>query len=166
MRYILGFLCIVFAGFWLFGRCSGKAPKETKEALKQVTVSVKVANLRTGPGTNHDIISVNADGTGGKLQVRRGTKLDVLAESGGWFEVRIPGEERTAFIKATLCNDPTAPTGKRSGRSGKQHSPSSSGESPGTVSEPSVAPSSTTIPPNDEVVEEITTGQAQDEIIY
>lgn len=167
MKKLFGFIIIVIAGFWLYGRCTDDKQTTKDDVLKQVTVSAKVANLRTGPGTNHAIISVNADGSGGNLQIRRGTKLDVLSESGGWFQVRIPGEERTAYIKASLCNDPTAKaaSGKGSGRKGKRQE-ASSGEPSGTATESSPEAAPATPLPDDDVVEEITTGQAKDEVIF
>ena len=84
MKRFLAFVVFVIALVWGCNRCSDKeSPKD--DVLKEVTVSAKVANLRSGPGTNYAVISANADGSGGKYQVRRGTKLDVLSESGGWF---------------------------------------------------------------------------------
>ena len=166
MKKFIGFVIIIIACFWGCKRCTG-SEESRSDVLKQVTVSAKVANLRTGPGTNYDILTVNADSTGGNYQVRRGTKLDVLSESGGWFLVRVPGEERTAYIKQTLCNDPTASKGKRKGSSSRSSgsSHSSSASSP-SASEAPAAPAPSVSPDEEEVVE-ITTGRAsQDEIIF
>jgi len=167
MKKFIGFVIIIVACVWMYNRCTGSETPQS-DVLKQVTVSAKVANLRTGPGTNYDILSVNADSTGGNYQVRRGTKLDVLSEDNGWFQVRVPGEKRTAYIKASLCNDPTASKGKRKGsssRSSGASSHSSSAASP-TPSEAPAAPAPN-VSPNEEEVVEITTGRAsQDEVFY
>ena len=168
MKKLFWLLVILIGGYWLYGRCTHKENTKS-DVLKQVTVTAKVANLRSGPGTNHDIISVNADGTGGNLQVRRGTKLDVLSESSGWFKVRVPGEERTAYIKQTLCNDPTVSSGKRKGKGSgsRKGSGSSSSSSSATSSTTSDAPAAPSVSPDEEEVVEITTGRAsQDEVIF
>ena len=168
MKRFLAFVVFVIALVWGCNRCSDKeSPKD--DVLKEVTVSAKVANLRSGPGTNYAVISANADGSGGKCQVRRGTKLDVLSESGGWFKVRVPHEERTAYIKQSLCNDPTAKgSGKGSGsRKGRGASSDNAAASAPTESATHAAAPAPSVAPEEEEVVEITAGHAsQDEVIY
>ncbi len=169
MKDFLVLLLFLAAGYWLYNRCT-KEPDTDPDVQKQVRVTVATANLRTGPGTNFDVASVNADGTGGKWQVSRGTVLDVLGQKSGWYEVRLPKGERTAFIKQTLCADLSAkgrPSGTRSRRGGGSSSPSpsaSSGTTPsaaeGTVS---TAPAPGT---SEEVVEEIVTNNSDDEVFF
>ena len=170
MKKFLVFVVFVIALVWGCNRCSDKeAP--ASDALKQVTVSAKVANLRSGPGTNYDIITVNADGTGGKYQVRRGTKLDVLSESGGWFKIRVPHDERTAYIKQTLCDDPSAKNSGKSSGSRKGRGASSSGSPAASApAAESTTPAATPAPPAEpaeEEVVEMTSGRgSQDEVFY
>ena len=115
-------------------------------------------------------VAWNADGTGGKWQVSRGTVLDVLGQKSGWYEVRLPKGERTAFIKQTLCADLSAkgrPSGTRSRRGGGSSSPSPSALS-GTT--PSAAEGTVSTAPapgtSEEVVEEIVTNNSDDEVFF
>lgn len=145
--------------------------RSKSDVIKQVKVTASVANLRTGPGTNYAIASVNADGTGGKWQVVRGTHLDVVGERNGWYEVRPAGQERTAYIKQTLCDGSSTTTSK--GSSGSRSSasapasPSTSGESQepaATTAETSDQP--VTPAPAEEVIEEIKGAQPDDEVLF
>lgn len=164
MKNFFGFVLIIAACAWLFGHCkrSGESPKS--DVLRQVTVSTEVANLRTGPGIGYDVVSVNEDGTGGKYQVVRGTVLEVLSESGGWLQVRVPHEQRSAYIKQSLCNDPAAPKGKRKGSASRGASSASSSEVSPEAAPAAAGPAAS---PDEEEVVEITSGQAsQDDVIY
>lgn len=168
MKRFLAFVVFVIALVWGCNRCSDKeSPKD--DVLKEVTVSAKVANLRSGPGTNYAVISANADGTGGKYQVRRGTKLDVLSESGGWFKIRVPREERTAYIKQTLCNDPSAKSrnsGSRKGRGASSDNPSASSTTASEATTPEANPAPPVAPAEEEVVEMTSGRGSQDEVFY
>ena len=187
MKKFLGYMFIFAACCWLYNYCSNRSDSDEGEIVKQVTVSAKVANLRTGPGTNYDVITVNADGTGGKLQVQNGTILDVIKEQKGWYQVRFGDDERTAYIKKTLCTDvetsSVSESGKRRGRGSTVHSSKSkgsksrsgssssssrgsSGSSASETATPAAAPPPSVSPDEEEVVE-ITTGRSsQDEVIY
>ncbi len=170
MKRFLAFVVFVIALVWGCNRCSDKeSPKD--DVLKEVTVSAKVANLRSGPGTNYAVISANADGSGGKCQVRRGTKLDVLSESGGWFKVRVPHEERTAYIKQSLCNDPSAKSksrnsGSRKGRGASSDNPSASSTTASEATTPEANPAPPVAPAEEEVVEMTSGRGSQDEVFY
>jgi uncharacterized protein YgiM (DUF1202 family) len=170
MKRFLAFVVFVIALVWGCNRCSDKeSPKD--DVLKEVTVSAKVANLRSGPGTNYAVISANADGSGGKYQVRRGTKLDVLSESGGWFKIRVPREERTAYIKQTLCNDPSAKSksrnsGSRKGRGASSDNPSASSTTASEATTPEANPAPPVAPAEEEVVEMTSGRGSQDEVFY
>ena len=170
MKRFLVFLVFVAALVWGCNRCSDKETPAS-DVLKEVTVSAKVANLRSGPGTNYAVISANADGTGGKYQVRRGTKLDVLSESGGWFKIRVPREERTAYIKQTLCNDPSAKSksrssGSRKGRGASSDNPSASSTTASEATTPEANPAPPVAPAEEEVVEMTSGRGSQDEVFY
>ena len=168
MKKFLVFLVFVAALVWGCNRCSDKETPAS-DVLKEVTVSAKVANLRSGPGTNYAVISANADGTGGKYQVRRGTKLDVLSESGGWFKIRVPREERTAYIKQTLCNDPSAKSrssGSRKGRGASSDNPSASSTTASEATTPEANPAPPVAPAEEEVVEMTSGRGSQDEVFY
>lgn len=171
MKKLLLFLIILVGGFYLYNKCSHRNT-QSEGVLKQVSVSVKTANLRTGPGTNYDFV---LDANGAKQQVSKGTVLDVVAEKQGWYEIQLKGESTsTAYIKQSLCADlnPTASRKAKSNGRPKQETgtavpeEASSGSSPGyhiSADEPSTpTPHSA-----EEVVEEVTSGSgSEDEIIY
>lgn len=73
--------------------------------IKRVTVTAKIANLRTGPGKKFQKVTKNADGTGDFLQVKRGDMLDVIEEVNGWYKIRVDNERSDVYIKRTLCKD-------------------------------------------------------------
>ena len=45
-------------------------------------------NLRSGAGTGHSVVG----------QYRRGTRLEILGESGNWYSVRIAGADRAGYM--------------------------------------------------------------------
>jgi len=63
---------------------------QSQEPSVQVTGSS--VNIRSGPGTSHDIIG----------SVRRGDRLVLLGESGNWFQVRLPNG-KVGYIINKLC---------------------------------------------------------------
>ena len=182
MKRFLAFVVFVMALVWGCNRCSDKYRYQklatTTGGIYNVTKIyvenkgiIRVANLRSGPGTNYAVISANADGTGGKYQVRRGTKLDVLSESGGWFKIRVPREERTAYIKQTLCNDPSAKSksrssGSRKGRGASSDNPSASSTTASEATTPEANPAPPVAPAEEEVVEMTSGRGSQDEVFY
>ena len=145
MKKFLAFLFIVFLGVWGYRSCANKkAATADPEVLKQVKVTAVSANLRTGPGTSYDFATVNADGTGGKWKVKRGTV----------------GDTRTAYIKKTLCADYDQNKDKTSGKNKKEKS-SSPKKADNKVDQPS------TNNADNDVVEEVTKGKPQDdEVIF
>jgi N-acetylmuramoyl-L-alanine amidase len=62
------------------------APPQTdpKTGMRRAVVNGDIVNIRSGPGTNYDRLT----------QVSRGTMLKVLAESGSWLQVELPGGDR------------------------------------------------------------------------
>ena len=163
MKKLFWLLVILIGGYWLYGLCTRTSSSDETKVLKQVEVAVKTANLRTGPGTNYDYATVHADGTGGRWQVPYGTVLDVMKEQKGWYRVRVGSDSREVYIKQSLCAAPGA--SKSGGRKGRTSS--SSGEpSASSSSEPTpqaVAP--VVEDPDNEVVEEVTSG-AGDDVIF
>ncbi len=161
MKKFLAFLFIVFLGVWGYRSCANKkAATADPEVLKQVKVTAVSANLRTGPGTSYDFATVNADGTGGKWKVKRGTVLEVIQETAHWYEVRLIGDTRTAYIKKTLCADYDQNKDKTSGKNKKEKS-SSPKKADNKVDQPS------TNNADNDVVEEVTKGKPQDdEVIF
>ena len=102
------FFTVVDVGLgWIIDPFNRK--KDTTEQVliqqRQVEVTSKKANLRTGPGTNYDIATVNEDGSGGKWQVFRGDVLNLVAEENGWYKVTVDGDSREVFIKKSLCQE-------------------------------------------------------------
>lgn len=69
-------------------------------AIGQVTVTAKVANLRTGPGTSYDFYK-RADGE--KLQAFKNDRLSVVEDQGEWYKV-LTADGGVGFIKKTLCS--------------------------------------------------------------
>lgn len=169
MKKFFGYLIFFALCIGLYKYCTGGSDKsDAPKVMKQVRVAAKVANLRTGPGTNYDCLTVNADGTGGKWQVTSGTVLDVLKEKKGWYQVRVGDDPRTAYIKQTLCAELNDKSGSRKSRgsSSRSSSSGSSASSSPSASEAPVAPAPSVSPDEEEVVE-ITTGRAsQDEVIF
>ena len=171
MKQLINILIILVAGFSLCA-CDVKISKHS-DVQKQVRVAVKTANLRTGPGTNHDILLT---ASGDKWQVKQGTVLDVVAEKNGWYEVRLEGDStRIAYIKQSLCADLGAPTHKSNSQKGPRSNPpaavpdaSPSGStSPATQDSPGYNITPSTPPSSEEVVEEVTTGTgSEEEVIF
>ena len=163
MKKFFTLLFILVAGYWLYSHCTRKTESSSPETLKQVKVMVQTANLRMGPGTSY---SIAISESGAKCQVTRGTLLDVVAEKNGWYQVRIPNANNTAYIKQTLCADPSAGQGRgRRSNSGSAYSGASGGnQEAATSSEQEQAPIIESDP--DEVVEEVTKGQPNDEVIF
>ncbi|OEF98161.1 SH3 domain-containing protein [Desulfuribacillus alkaliarsenatis] len=58
---------------------SGNDNESSPSIIGQVSVTGNSVNVRSGPGTNHSVISV----------VRNGDVLDVIGQSGSWLNVRI-----------------------------------------------------------------------------
>lgn len=167
MKKLISFLLIVLCGYWLYGRCS-RSETDSK-VLKQVKVAVKTANLRTGPGTNYDYVMLS-DSTD-KRQVSHGTVLDVVAMNNGWYEVRIEGEDSTAFIKQSLCVDLKQPKANKSSKGNSRagsagNAPSPSHSSSSQEAQPSQSTSQPPANTIDEVVEEVQGGQEQDDVIF
>ncbi|MBR6604484.1 MAG: hypothetical protein IKK92_01220 [Prevotella sp.] len=71
------------------------------EYIGYAKVTTKVANLRTGPGTDYEICM---QANGEKLQVRQGDEIKILEDTGDWFKILLSDNE-TAYIKKTLCSD-------------------------------------------------------------
>lgn len=166
MKKFITILIVVVCGLWLFNHCSycshGKDDNDQK-VLKQVRVAVQTANLRTGPGTSYDYVTVESDGTGGRWQVKRGTVLDVLAKEKGWYQVRIAGDSRTVYIKQSLCSD-LAKGGKAS-RKEKKESVTDVRDSPAEAKQEKA--SSPASPSVDDVVEEVVGSKTDDdEVIF
>lgn len=69
-------------------------------AIGQVTVTTKVANLRTGPGTNYDFYK---RANGAKLQSFMNDRLSVVEDQGEWYKV-LTNDGGLAYIKKTLCS--------------------------------------------------------------
>jgi len=171
MKQLVNILIILVAGFSLCA-CDVKISKHS-DVQKQVRVAVKTANLRTGPGTNHDILLT---ASGDKWQVKQGTVLDVVAEKNGWYEVRLDGDStQIAYIKQSLCADLNASTRKsNSQKRPRSATPDavpgggpSEATSPATPDSPGYHIDPSTPPPADEVVEEVTTGGgSEDEVIF
>ena len=88
MKKLICFLVILVAGYWLYGKCSHD-DSQAQDVMKQVRVTAQTANLRTGPGTSHEVALTAA---GGKWQVSRGAVLDVVGQEDGWYEVRLDGD--------------------------------------------------------------------------
>ena len=165
MKNLIYLLLILAAAYWMYNRCQGDSNKD-EGVLKRVKVSVKTANLRTGPGTSYDFATAGGDATGDKLQVTRGTVLQVVAVNNGWYQVRIPGDSATAYIKQTLCTDMGA-KGKKGGTGRK--SPSSKGTSDKkSTRKPSSAqsPAASHSTPADGVVEEVKGSSTDDEVLF
>lgn len=165
MKKFLTFLIIVIAGYWVYNKYSNSdtGHKNVASTKNQVTVAVKTANLRTGPGTDYDFVAVNADGTGGKLQVTKGTKLDVVSSDNGWYQVRISGD-RTAYIKKALCLSANSVKTNRKGKDSPPKTVSPTPDDSKKVLEPGGKKRKPKL--EDGAVEEVTTGQAQDEVIF
>jgi len=68
-------------------------------AIGQTTVTVKVANLRKGPGTEYDYY-VHSNGS--KLQAFINDQLSVVEDQGEWYKV-LTSDGGVAYIKKTLC---------------------------------------------------------------
>lgn len=154
---------------WIYNNCTCGSDNPGKpQSTRQVRVATKTANLRTGPGTNYDVLTVNADGTGGKLQVKSGTVLHVVGEQNGWYQVRISGDTRKAYIKKSLCGDVKARSGsrKRKGSSSRRTSTSSRSSAAPTAPEAPVAPKAPTAPNEEEVVEIKTNQDSQDDDVF
>lgn len=59
------------------------------------TIRVAQANVRSGPGTDHDILT----------RISGGTKIEVLQENGaGWVEFRLPESDTTGWVAASLLD--------------------------------------------------------------
>lgn len=80
MKKIVNSLLVLTAGCWLFAFASCGQSGKNESVLKQVKVTVSVANLRTGPGTDYGYVLSNDES---RYQVSRGTILDVVGEEDG-----------------------------------------------------------------------------------
>lgn len=74
---------------------------ETEIKKRRATVNGNNANIRSGPGTDYDRLT----------QVSKGTSLVVLAESGSWLQVELPGGDR-GWIAGWLANFVGTSTGE------------------------------------------------------
>ena len=164
MKNFIKILIVVLVGCWVYHKCTSNS-SQSNGVLKQVKVAVKTANLRTGPGTSYDFVTVNADSTGEKLQLRGGDVLDVLAAENGWYQVRIQGD-RIAYIKQNLCADISKKNAKSSKakKSSKSSAAKSTDDTPITKEQPAAKPQKAATP--EDVVEEVKGGQANDEVIF
>ena len=166
MKNLVYLLLLLAAGYWVYTRCQGDS-NEDEGVLKRVKVSVKTANLRTGPGTSYDFATTGGDATGDKLQVTRGTVLQVVAVKNGWYQVRIPGDSATAYIKQTLCTDMNGAKGKKGGKGQKaQSSQGASSDKATEKSTPAKSATPTHSTSDDEVVEEVKGSSADDEVLF
>ena len=166
MKNLIYLLLILAAGYWMYSKCSDDDNKN-EGVLKQVKVSVKTANLRTGPGTSYDFATASGDEGGDKLQVTRGTVLQVVAVKNGWYEVRIPGDSTTAYIKQTLCTDMNGAKGKKGGKGRKAQShQKASGDKATEKSTPAKSATPMHSTSDDEVVEEMKGSSADDEVLF
>ena len=158
MKKLLALLVIVFLGVWCYRSCIHKKTDATDDVtvLKQVKVTALSANLRTGPGTNYDYATVSADGTGGKWKLKRGTVLEVVSESGDWYEVRVVGGSRTAYIKKSQCIDLDQANAKANNKAKKERSSKQKAEKDKIENSPTNESQS-------DVVEEVTKGKPQDD---
>lgn len=161
MKNFIKILIVVLVGCWVYHKCTSNS-SQSNGVLKQVKVAVNTANLRTGPGTSYDFVTVNADSTGEKLQLRGGDVLDVLAAENGWYQVRIQGD-RIAYIKQNLCTDITKKKTKSS-KTKKSSAPKSTDDTPITKEQPAAKPQKAATP--EDVVEEVKGGLANDEVIF
>lgn len=70
-----------------------RAEPEQQADLREVTASR--VNVRTGPGTDHDILT----------KVTRGQQVEVLSDNGdGWLRLRILPDDRVGWIAARLIS--------------------------------------------------------------
>jgi curli biogenesis system outer membrane secretion channel CsgG len=69
-------------------------PASTTPPTQGPTVEItgSSVNIRSGPGTSHNIVG----------SVKRGDRLDLLGESGNWFQVRMPNG-KVGYIFNKLC---------------------------------------------------------------
>lgn len=165
MKNLIYFLLILAAGYWIYSKCSGDN-SQNDGVLKRVKVSVKTANLRTGPGTSYDFATANGDASGDKLQMKQGTVLQVVAVKNGWYQVRIPGDSTTAYIKQTLCTDIGA-KGKK-GEKGRKSlgSKGTSGEKSTRKPSSAKSPAASNATSADGVVEEVNGSSSNDEVLF
>jgi uncharacterized protein YgiM (DUF1202 family) len=160
MKKLIALIIIVLLGIWGYRSCTHKKAEgqvetvEETKVLKQVKVTATYANLRTGPGTNYDYATVSADGSGGKWKVKRGTVLEVISETGDWYEVRPVGNTRTAYIKKSLCANLDQTKDKKKDK--KKRSVSN-----GNSTEDQIEDVYGNLP--DDGVEEVTNGHPQDD---
>ncbi|MBR1547670.1 MAG: SH3 domain-containing protein [Prevotella sp.] len=105
MKKIIILIVILIAGYLVYDKFGAGKGILDKGVLKQVTVAVKTANLRTGPGTDFEV-ALNDDSQ--ECVVNEGDVLDVVGEENGWYEVRVDNSTSTAFIKQSLCADQKA----------------------------------------------------------
>ena len=160
MKNLIYFILIVAVGYWIYSKCSGDSDKDTG-VMKQVKVTAKTANLRTGPATSFDI-AVDHDSI--KRQVKQGAVLRVVAEKDGWYEVRVDDDSCTAFIKQSLCIDLNA-KGKQTKSAGRKSGTKSNAPS-STPKQKTPAPASAPAESSDGVVEEVAGGHNDDEVLY
>lgn len=156
MKKFLALIIIVVLGVWGYRSCIHKESEEQPEALKQVKVTALSVNLRTGPGNNYDYATVNEDGSGGKWKLKRGTVLEVVSESGNWYEVRVVGGSRTAYIKKSQCIDLDQANAKANNKAKKERSSKQKAEKDKIENSPTNESQS-------DVVEEVTKGKPQDD---
>ena len=116
MKKILSILMIALCGCWLYSGCTVKVEKAEKDIEKQVRVAVKSATLRMGPGDEYEV-ALNEDSE--ECTMAKGTVLDVVASTNGWYEVRID-DEFTAFIKQSQCEEVTVEKPKAKSAKRKQ----------------------------------------------
>jgi SH3-like domain-containing protein len=156
MKKFLALIIIVTLGIWGYRSCIHKESEEQPEALKQVKVTAMSVNLRTGPGTNYDFATVSEDGSGGKWKLKRGTVLEVVSESGDWYEVRVVGGSRTGYLKKSHCIDLDKANAKANNKAKKEQSSKQKPEK----DKGEITPHENSAT---DVVEEVTKGKPQDD---
>lgn len=104
---------IIMIASGVFGRCgcsgctsceSDHTSTRTGRVLQQsvighATVIAKMANVRTGPGTNYSIYTTSL---GENLQLSRNSQIDIIEDAGEWYKINT-SDGGTGYIKKTLC---------------------------------------------------------------
>lgn len=99
---LVGLLSLPTNSNFNFGSSESKSEESVlPKSIGHATVTAKVANLRTGPGTEYDCyLQTNGE----KLQVTEGEQIQILEDVGEWFKILTP-DNGIAYIKKTLCTE-------------------------------------------------------------